>query len=752
MKNTFTIDADIKKTSYFNQPTVTSNDDITFVVNISDDGQAFDLADVTTVSLANTKPDNEVVVTPGAKSGTNQVTFVLGTNETAISGSVSAVVQLYDVDGRVSTLSFSYAVKVDPTGSGYVPSTDEQTLIEVVLNDGPLRIQEAIDAGVYATAQGDYALAQGDIAATESANLSTLKTDVQTATTSANTATTSADVSATNANTQGDYALAQGDYAKTEADRLVGTDVSTLDVRVTDNTAQLAQTTKQVEKFGVDVTMPPFNVKGDGTDETIAIQAAFDYAKTLRLALIPTGGSYVGTTPPVIFPGGLRYLISDEILIDAYSRIISDGQAIIEQTTVGKSIFKTLEVFNLYIEGIIFLKGKHAAHLSNANTDQTLIDFKNCQFQLQEDYTVYTMGLGYPASPTNYHMSANITFTKCRFTKPKKVLHNVCDNALMNDCWVFVQATNYDDDTSVFKNLYGSLRFDNMFGVPSQMNTLVSPRWIDNHSGSVFAENSRFGGEDGGMPIVYHMGDREWETSPTRLGASIIIKNSECYCGADINPLKGIIHTVVSIPQFVDISGSRIIRQIFNNSGGLNYDTYFGATAKGDIVKYRFIVTPNNIGTGVGAGSIPPQFEYYSRMLVRKNPTTPNTIDLGSQAFTILDGDILGGVAFSGQDSSSAGNASGTRANMLGVSEGTLGETAIVFSTTNPGSSVLIERHRIKSDGTLVIKGNTLKIETKKTPTSATASGTIGEICIDDNYIYICIATNTWKRSAILAW
>ena len=209
MQNTFTIDADIKKTSYFNEPTVTSNDDITFVVNISDDGQAFDLADVTTVSLANTKPDNEVVVTPGVISGLNQVMFVLGTNETAVSGSVGAVVQLYDANGRVSTLSFSYVVKSDPTGSGYVPSTDEQTLIEVVLNDGPLRIQEAIDAGIYATAQGDYALAQGDIAATESANLSTLKTDVATATTDANTA-------ATYANTQGDYALQVAEDNKTQ--------------------------------------------------------------------------------------------------------------------------------------------------------------------------------------------------------------------------------------------------------------------------------------------------------------------------------------------------------------------------------------------------------------------------------------------------------------------------------------------------------------------------------------------------------
>ena len=37
-------------------------------------------------------------------------------------------------------------------------------------------------------------------------------------------------------------------------------------------------------------------------------------------------------------------------------------------------------------------------------------------------------------------------------------------------------------------------------------------------------------------------------------------------------------------------------------------------------------------------------------------------------------------------------------------------------------------------------------------PASATAAGTLGEIRIDANYIYICTATNTWKRVAIATW
>jgi hypothetical protein len=38
------------------------------------------------------------------------------------------------------------------------------------------------------------------------------------------------------------------------------------------------------------------------------------------------------------------------------------------------------------------------------------------------------------------------------------------------------------------------------------------------------------------------------------------------------------------------------------------------------------------------------------------------------------------------------------------------------------------------------------------TPASATAPGTFGEIRYDANYIYLCVSTNVWKRSALLSW
>jgi hypothetical protein len=52
----------------------------------------------------------------------------------------------------------------------------------------------------------------------------------------------------------------------------------------------------------------------------------------------------------------------------------------------------------------------------------------------------------------------------------------------------------------------------------------------------------------------------------------------------------------------------------------------------------------------------------------------------------------------------------------------------------------------------LDVNADTVRVRTARTPASATATGATGEICWDANYVYVCTATNTWKRSAISTW
>jgi len=57
-----------------------------------------------------------------------------------------------------------------------------------------------------------------------------------------------------------------------------------------------------------------------------------------------------------------------------------------------------------------------------------------------------------------------------------------------------------------------------------------------------------------------------------------------------------------------------------------------------------------------------------------------------------------------------------------------------------------------KSGTDLNINSDVIRVRTAKTPASATDTGNAGDICWDANYIYVCIAANTWKRSALSTW
>lgn len=54
--------------------------------------------------------------------------------------------------------------------------------------------------------------------------------------------------------------------------------------------------------------------------------------------------------------------------------------------------------------------------------------------------------------------------------------------------------------------------------------------------------------------------------------------------------------------------------------------------------------------------------------------------------------------------------------------------------------------------GVLDINANSIRLRTAKTPASATATWNQWDICWDSNYLYVCIATNTWKRMALSTW
>lgn len=52
----------------------------------------------------------------------------------------------------------------------------------------------------------------------------------------------------------------------------------------------------------------------------------------------------------------------------------------------------------------------------------------------------------------------------------------------------------------------------------------------------------------------------------------------------------------------------------------------------------------------------------------------------------------------------------------------------------------------------LDINSDAIRLRSDQTPASASASGQKGQICWDSGFVYVCTATDTWKRSALSSW
>lgn len=52
----------------------------------------------------------------------------------------------------------------------------------------------------------------------------------------------------------------------------------------------------------------------------------------------------------------------------------------------------------------------------------------------------------------------------------------------------------------------------------------------------------------------------------------------------------------------------------------------------------------------------------------------------------------------------------------------------------------------------LDVAGDSIRIRESKTPESANSPGNQGDIAWDENYMYICVAKDTWKRTELKSW
>ena len=147
------------------------------------------------------------------------------------------------------------------------------------------------------------------------------------------------------------------------------------------------------------------------------------------------------------------------------------------------------------------------------------------------------------------------------------------------------------------------------------------------------------------------------------------------------------------------------------------------------------------------------------------NGRFPATIpgDLSGNAATatqFFDSVLVGGVPFNG----------GSSINLPGVNtEGDQDTTGNAATATQLASSVniggvsfngsaSINLPGVNQAGTQDTSGNAAtatvatRISDTAAPSSATDTGTAGEVRYDGSYIYVCVATDTWVRAALSTW
>lgn len=77
------------------------------------------------------------------------------------------------------------------------------------------------------------------------------------------------------------------------------------------------------------------------------------------------------------------------------------------------------------------------------------------------------------------------------------------------------------------------------------------------------------------------------------------------------------------------------------------------------------------------------------------------------------------------------------------------------YSTASPAlADLLLGTDSDSANSTKNFTVESLKdfIITSSAPASASSTGTAGQLAYDADYIYVCVATDTWKRVSIATW
>lgn len=241
--------------------------------------------------------------------------------------------------------------------------------------------------------------------------------------------------------------------------------------------------------------------------------------------------------------------------------------------------------------------------------------------------------------------------------------------------------------------------------------------------------------------------------APTRmlsLGGTLYISDYDATWTSD-----GGWHKSIELPASIIqwLKGAGTISRGIGFSSDVLYFARSGDDGTGDSVTYDMVM---DSGGKIGIGTTTPAYKLQIEDTTSpgSSPTTgiyllrlANNIGWGSPAILFTGYSLHNTASIEVLDS---GSDTGNISFKTATNGGNLTEKVKFLNNGNVGIGT---PYPTISDGIgLHINGKIIRLGSSKTPGSASAAGYQGEICCDSSYIYVCTATNTWKRAAISTW